>query len=73
MLKKYLQKNNITNSQFCRDIGISRPTLIKILSGESKHLFYEVALKIKVKTGLQPWDYMKGLDDIKKLAKRNNQ
>jgi transcriptional regulator with XRE-family HTH domain len=68
MLKKYLETNNINKAEFCRQVGISRPTLDAILNGEKKDIFYSTAIKIKNLTNLLPWAYIDSYEEIKKIA-----
>lgn len=71
MLKKWIKKNAYTKEKFCKKVDISRPTLDRILNGSAKEVFYTTAVKIKDVTGLNPWDYIPGLDETKTIVERN--
>ena len=69
MLKEFLKGKN--KSAFARDIGISFQHLQNILNDKSPKLSVLTAMKIKELTGLEPWNYLDGLDFIKNLVGKN--
>lgn len=65
MLKKYLKGKK--KSEFARRIGITRQQLDNILKRKSPKTFVKTCIAIEKETGLKPWEYLKGLENLKNL------
>jgi plasmid maintenance system antidote protein VapI len=64
MLKKYIEKNNFTRSKFAELVGISDPSLDKILANKQSNILIDTAIKIYSVSGLYPWHYIAGLKHL---------
>ena len=62
MLKEYLKGKN--KSEFAREIDISRQQLDNIIKNKSPKTQVDTCIKILKSTGLNPWDYLEGLDNL---------
>ena len=71
MLKKYLKAHNLTIPKLAELIGISRQALTAIIANRPAEIKFSTAIKIKNITGLYPWDYVNGLENIKRLYQAN--
>ena len=66
-LKEYKEKHKLTWEHLANQIGISYQGLMDILKNRSPKTSVITALKIKEATGLEPYEYLDGLETIKKL------
>lgn len=71
MLKKYLKGKN--KSEFARNIGITRQQLDNILKDKSPKTQVKTCMAIKQLTGLEPYEYLKGLEEYKELTRGERQ
>ena len=71
MLKKkltiYKNKHKLTWDQVANKLEISRQGLENIIKYKSPATKVVTCLKIEALTGLKPWEYLDGLEKIKKL------
>ena len=67
MLKTYLTEHNITQDDFAAAIGITSQALRDIFKNHSSKTRVMTAMRIKQLTGLEPEEYLDGLDDFVKL------
>ncbi len=67
MLKKWKEDNRITWEELASKIGISYQGLNDIVIKRSPNTKVSTCIKIKKVTGLEPWDYLDGLEDIKNI------
>lgn len=68
-IKQLIQKKYGTFNKFCEALGVDRVVVSNILRRRSSNITAINALKIKQATGLEFWDFLDGLDAIKKLKK----
>jgi len=68
-LKQYKEKNKLTWDALAEKIGISKRHLFKIVDSRTPNTTVWVAIKIKNATGLEPHEYLDGLDAVKKIRK----
>jgi DNA-binding XRE family transcriptional regulator len=71
MLKKWKEDNRYTYDQMAEMIGIHKQTILDIIEKRSSKTGIGTVLKIKRVTGLDPWEYLDGLEIIKKYANKN--
>ena len=70
MLKKYLKENKITYQEFADKISISKQAVADLIKNRSPKTKVQTCIAIQRETGLPPWDYLDGLEDLKKLKQR---
>jgi hypothetical protein len=70
MLEKWLKIHKYSKRRFAIEVGITRPTLDTILNKTAQNIHYATAIKIKMATGLYPWDYLPGYENIKGLYEK---
>ncbi len=68
-LREYKERTGITWNELALKIGITYQALNEIINNRSPKTKVITCLRIKKITGLEPWDYLDGLDDLKKLIK----
>lgn len=69
MLKEYLRKRRIKQQDFANALGIHLQSLRWIIEKKSPKTGVLLCLKIKRLTGLEPEQYLTGLEEYKKLKK----
>lgn len=69
MLTKYKNDNQLTWGELAKKIKISRQSLSDIVTTRSPKIKVVTTMRIKAVTGLDPWDYLDGLEDLKHLFK----
>ena len=69
MLKQYKEKNNLTWEALAKKIGISQRMLYRVIENRSPNMTVWIAIKIKNATGLEPQEYLDGLEVLKKIKK----
>lgn len=69
-LKKYQVENRLKRKELAALIGISEEALYDIIKFKSSQVTVKTALKIKIATGLEPWEYLNGLETLKKLYEK---
>ena len=68
MLKQYLKDKGINQEHFARKIGINMESLRYIFDKKSPNTRVVTCLKIKKLTGLNPHQFLNGLDDVGKIT-----
>lgn len=75
MLKRalliYKKKNRLNWDEVAKQLELSRRGLNNIFENKSPNIKVITHLKIKAMTGLEPWDYLDGLDALKKIIQNN--
>jgi len=73
MIKEWKKKNKLTWIEVIKLTGLSRQSLTDIINKRSPEIKVSTALKIKQVMGLEPWEYLDGLEEFKKLSKKYEQ
>jgi transcriptional regulator with XRE-family HTH domain len=71
MLKKYLKVHKLTYQEFADKIGISKQAVSDILKNKSPHTKVRTCMAIKQITGLEPYEYLNGLEAYKNLYEKS--
>jgi len=70
MIQEWKKKNKLTWIEVIKLTGLSRQSLTDIINKRSPDIKVSTALKIKQVMGLEPWEYLDGLEEFKKLSKK---
>jgi DNA-binding XRE family transcriptional regulator len=70
-LLQYKKENNISWEDLAKKLKLSRPGLSNIIKFGSPKTKVITCLKIKSLIGLEPWEYLNGLDSFKNLTKKD--
>lgn len=66
-IKQYREKNKMTWLELANKIGISQRMLYKIAEKKSPNTTVWICQKIKKATGLEPYEYLNNLENLKKI------
>lgn len=66
-LVKWIHKNKSSYQKLATATGMSKNNLLLIVQNEPESIRYKTAVNIYKITGLQPYDYIKGLEIYKKI------
>jgi hypothetical protein len=70
VLEKYKTENRYSWEGIAELLGLTKAGLVYLLKHKSPKTKISTCLAIKNLTGLDPWEYLDGLDNLKKLKSK---
>jgi len=69
-LIQYKKQNRLNWSEVASELGLTRNGLRRLISTKSPKTQVITCIKIQKLTGLSPWEYLNGLDNLKDLIEK---